>query len=445
MPAIRPAAVAGKFYPGARAQLAADVRALLGALGASGERSQPKALIVPHAGYVYSGSIAARAYARLLPGRESIRRVVLLGPAHHVALRGLALPAEDAFETPLGRVPVDREALARLRTLPQVSENPAAHASEHSLEVQLPFLQSVLESFSIVPLVVGNASPEEVEAALELVWGGAETLIVVSSDLSHYQPYDVARERDRLTIAAVLALEGTLDREQACGSAPINGFVRCAKKHALAPELLDLRNSGDIAGDKSRVVGYGAISFAKDDVLGKTLLATARRAIESRLGRAGDDWPDHAALAQPGATFVTLQRNGALRGCIGTLQAHRALGLDVRENAVAAAFRDPRFPALLASELAGLEVEVSLLSKPERLAVADEAQLIRVLRPGIDGVILDCEGKRATFLPQVWSMLPQPREFLARLRLKAGLPATSWSPALRVYRYGVEKWGEARA
>jgi MEMO1 family protein len=264
MQVIRPAAVAGMFYPSTSNRLAADVRAYLAAQTASaGGAEWPKALIVPHAGYVYSGPTAASAYARLAPGRDAIHRVVLLGPVHRVAVRGLALPAATAFATPLGSVPVDREAAQLARSLPQVVESSAAHALEHSLEVQLPFLQSVLAEFAIVPFAVGDASPEEIAEVVELLWGGRETLVVVSSDLSHYHPYAEARQIDRRTADAILALAGTLDHEQACGATPINGFALCARRHAMKPELLDLRNSGDTAGDKSRVVGYAAFAFSE--------------------------------------------------------------------------------------------------------------------------------------------------------------------------------------
>jgi MEMO1 family protein len=265
MQQVRPAAVAGAFYPGAPRQLTADVRAYLAATSPSaGSAGWPKALIVPHAGYAYSGPVAASAFSRLAPGRDTIRRVVLLGPCHRVPVRGLALPAAAAFATPLGSVPVDREAVQIARALPQVVESAAAHAHEHSLEVQLPFLQSVLADFAVVPFAVGDASAEDVAEVIELLWGGRETLIVVSSDLSHYHPYAEARRIDRGTADEVLALSSTLDHEQACGATPINGFALCARRHALSSELLDLRNSGDTAGDKSRVVGYAAFAFSGD-------------------------------------------------------------------------------------------------------------------------------------------------------------------------------------
>jgi AmmeMemoRadiSam system protein B len=257
---VRPAAVAGMFYPGAGPRLAADVRAYLGdAPAAAG--APPKAVIVPHAGYVYSAAVAAHAYARLAPLRDIVRRVVLLGPTHRVPVRGLAVPQTQAFATPLGDVPIDRDAVDRVRGLPQVVVSDAAHAQEHALEVQLPFLQTVLGSFALAPFAVGDASPEEVAQVLDLLWGGPETLVVVSSDLSHYHRYDVARQIDRVTADTILALSPTLDHEQACGATPVNGLLLCAQRRQLAPELLDLRNSGDTAGDRSRVVGYAAFAF----------------------------------------------------------------------------------------------------------------------------------------------------------------------------------------
>ena len=262
---VRPPAVAGMFYPQSAAALSAKLRAYLAeAPAADLQRPAPKALIVPHAGYIYSGPIAASAYARLLPARSTIRRVVLLGPAHRMALRGIALPEARAFATPLGVVDVDREAVAVLRGHPEVGVSAAAHAEEHALEVQIPFLQSVLERFMLVPLVVGHASGDEVASVLEALWGGAETVVIVSSDLSHYHRYADAQSIDRATADTILGEAPTLDHEQACGATPINGLLTVARRRSLAVELLDLRNSGDTAGDRSRVVGYAAFAFYAD-------------------------------------------------------------------------------------------------------------------------------------------------------------------------------------
>lgn len=266
MHSIRQPAVAGAFYPGQRQTLLNDVHTLLGAARPRPDTAPPvpKAIIVPHAGYIYSGSTAAQAYAHLAAGRNVIRRVVLLGPVHRVPVRGLALPSGDAFATPLGEVELDAQAIAEIAHLPQVVVSAAAHALEHSLEVQLPFLQAVLDDFKLVPLAVGDATPTEVAQVLEALWGGPETLLVVSSDLSHYLPYRTAQSVDQDTVQQILNLKDSLTHSQACGGTPINGLLLAARRHHLRAELLGLCNSGDTAGDKSRVVGYASIAFMEE-------------------------------------------------------------------------------------------------------------------------------------------------------------------------------------
>lgn len=257
----RPPAVAGLFYPADAAELADTIRACLRAARPA-QGPAPRALIAPHAGYVYSGPVAGSAYARLLALRGQIRRVVLIGPSHHVALRGLAVPSAAAFATPLGDVPVDRAAVERLLELPQVTQRDDAHAREHSLEVQLPFLQEVLGPFSLVPLVAGDASAEEVAEALELLFDEPGTLVVVSSDLSHYHDYATARRLDAATSRAIEALEPhELDWESACGRVGVGGLLVLARRRGLTARTLDLRSSGDTAGPRDRVVGYGAYEF----------------------------------------------------------------------------------------------------------------------------------------------------------------------------------------
>jgi len=263
MAAIRPPAVAGLFYPADPRQLAHDVQTLLAAAQPHG--LLPKALIVPHAGYIYSGPVAATAYATLRPIADRIRRVVLLGPTHRVAVRGLALPGAEAFDTPLGRVRLDMAAARDIAPLPQVTVSAEAHALEHSLEVQLPFLQSVLADFTLLPLAVGMATPREVAEVLEALWGGDETLIVISSDLSHYLPYAVAQRMDRSTMQDILGLRDPIETDHACGGIPIGGLIVAARRHHLAPHLLDLRNSGDTAGSRDQVVGYAALAFTEGD------------------------------------------------------------------------------------------------------------------------------------------------------------------------------------
>lgn len=268
MQQIRQPAVAGSFYPAQSETLFTEITDLLAqakkdntAKKQENEGSVPKALIVPHAGYIYSGLTAAFAYAQLESLQHHIKRVVLLGPVHHVPIAGLALPGTNTFFTPLGEIDVDHSANTILSALPQVTVNPAAHAREHSLEVQLPFLQTVLSEFTLLPLAVGDATPEEVAEVLDVVWGGAETLLVISSDLSHYLPYQSAQAIDTQTSQSIIQRQATLNHKQACGGTPINGLLLAAQKHQLYPRLLDLRNSGDTAGDKNHVVGYAAFAF----------------------------------------------------------------------------------------------------------------------------------------------------------------------------------------
>jgi hypothetical protein len=458
MTATRPAAVAGRFYPAQSAALKAQLSAMLGAASPPVGGPMPKMLLVPHAGYQYSGPVAAQAYALLSRWRSRVRRVVLLGPTHRVAVRGIAVPTVAAFETPLGRVPLDLEALQSLHELPQVVRSDLAHADEHALEVQLPFLQTVLDDFTLVPLAVGSAGADVVAQVIERLWGGDETLIVISSDLSHYLAYPQARASDRATVERILRLEPVLDHSQACGATPLAGALLAARAHGLVARLLDLRNSGDTAGDRARVVGYCAVAFEQADAttgvvseqagqkndagLGAALLARARNAIADAFAMPTGHEPMHPALTAPGATFVTLRMAGALRGCVGTLVATRPLGHDVRMQALCAAFRDSRFQPLQREEFAAVAIEVSLLEPPLPLAASSEAEARTALRPGVDGVILEWRGRRATLLPQVWEELPGPGDFLAALKRKAGLPADFWAEGLRLQRYRVRKFLE---
>jgi MEMO1 family protein len=262
MNSVRPPAVAGTFSPAVAPELARNVNALLAdAESAARGKPVPKAIIAPHAGYIYSGPIAATVYARLAPARGKIARVVLLGPVHRVPVRGLALPGVAGLATPLGNIAIDIDAVAALSGLPQVTVSAPAHALEHSLEVHLPFLQMVLGQFSVLPLAVGDASADEVAQVIDALWGGAETLIVVSSDLSHYLSYHEAQAIDRATAQAILDLRTDISHTQACGGTPVNGLTLAARRRGLTPQLLDLRNSGDTAGDRNRVVGYGAFAF----------------------------------------------------------------------------------------------------------------------------------------------------------------------------------------
>src|SRR5688572_18359735 len=448
MGSVRAAALAGMFYPGDARALAAEVDDLLGGVEQLAPRlGFPKALVVPHAGYIYSGPVAARAYDELAAARGSVKRVVLLGPTHRVAVKGLAIPSSGAFATPLGTVRIDASALAAVRDLPQVVLSDAAHAMEHSLEVQLPFLQKVLGDFALAPFAVGMASVAEVAEVLERLWGGAETLIVISTDLSHYHAYEQARAIDRATIMRIASFATDIDHEEACGATPLNGFLQFSKRKGLSLKLLAACNSGDTAGGKGQVVGYSAFGLYEGgevslDEAGKTLLSIARETIETSLFTKSTTRESAPWLAQAGATFVTLTKNDELRGCIGSLEPARRPREDVAQNAHGAALRDPRFPAMSAAESPQCRVEVSLLSTPKPVRFADETDLLAQIEAGTDGLIIEADGKRGTFLPQVWEDIADKRAFLAHLIRKAGLPADTRLTRCRLWRYRVRKWKE---
>ena len=476
MTTVRLAAVAGSFYPGTAAELDATVASYLSlADGATGPA--PKAVIAPHAGFIYSGQVAAMAYARFKPVAADITRVVLLGPCHRVAVRGLALSGARAFATPLGEVPVDTDAGKMILELPQVRVFDATHTDEHSLEVHLPFLQVVLGDFSVVPLVVGEATADEVAQVIETLWGGAETIIVVSSDLSHYLDYDSARRMDGATCRAIEDLDaGAIGRDQACGRVPVKGLLALAKRRGMKVTTLDLRNSGDTAGPRDRVVGYGAWMFTEQSAAGPrpsaleagentgedafgaetrallenqgpALLHLAAASIEHGL-KHGQALPvngaDHAPkLRRDGACFVTLKKNGKLRGCIGSSARHQPLVVDVAANGYAAAFKDPRFSALAEDELDTLVVSVSVLSPSHPMTFADEDDLLGQLRPGTDGLII-MDGKcRALFLPSVWKSLPKREQFLGHLKVKAKLSQDHWSDDFKAWRFVAEEISSA--
>jgi MEMO1 family protein len=259
----RPAACAGRFYPAAPQDLRTQINAALhGACCASGPA--PKAVIAPHAGYVYSGPVAGSAFARWERAGDGVQRIVVLGPSHYVALSGMAVSSADGFETPLGRVPLDTGGIATLLSLPQVRVHEEAHRPEHCIELELPFLQVLFDRFVLVPLLVGSATDQEVDEVLELLWDQPGTRVVVSSDLSHFHEYAKALAMDAETARAIENLQAEMiTSDRACGSIAMRGLLRLARRRAMTVTTVDLRNSGDTAGSRDRVVGYGAFLFAE--------------------------------------------------------------------------------------------------------------------------------------------------------------------------------------
>ena len=460
---------AGLFYPANPSELKQNIDELtLKAQFSTVHIPKHKALraiVMPHAGYIYSGWTAAHA-ARVLP-HDGVAKIILLGPDHRIGYQNAAICNAQAYTTPLGRIDLHPD-VNILRRQPELFQNlPLALDKEHSLEVILPFLQRYLGEFKLVPIGVGHGDVSPIAQAIDAIID-SQTLLVVSSDLSHYLPYKKAVVRDQETIAEILSLkpEKIINTDnRACGVSPLLILNQLAQRHHWEPVLLHYANSGDTAGDQSRVVGYATIAYFGDRSMkndnntntqfdesqGQTLVKLARFTLMERFGR---NVPKDAARNLKIAlsddsfnlncgTFVTLTLEGQLRGCIGSLTSTEDVLAGVKQNAINAAFHDPRFAPLSEKELDRIEIEVSVLTDPKPLVYQDSADLIQKLRPHVDGIIIQKGLARATFLPQVWEQLPKTEDFLGHLCMKAGLAANAWQkPGLEVQTYQVQYFEE---
>ncbi len=447
---IRKPAFAGSFYPDTPEKLSIIIKQLVSRVKSAHVNHPPhtslKALIIPHAGYIYSGWTAAHISTAVNGNRFS--RIIVMGPDHHIGFEGCSVSDAAAWETPLGRIPLDESADQLRGNKALFQAIPASDRIEHSVEVVLPYLQYFFKKFELIPIVCGRGRDlaEKTAAALDPLLD-QNTLLVASSDLSHYLPYQEAIVKDRETIASILALntDELIKRENAaCGKVPILVLIDMARRHHWQPVLLHYSNSGDTAGDRSRVVGYASIAFYGGSSMknhadslhslnkrqGQTLVKLARQTIAQKLGnrptKVDPDALADLALQEQRGTFVTLTLNRQLRGCIGNLDARDSIAAGIQRNAVNAAFHDPRFPPLKADELDRVDIEVSILTEPRPLEYRDSNELISKLRVNVDGVILRKGSASATFLPQVWEQLPQPEKFLSHLCMKAGLSADTW-------------------
>jgi MEMO1 family protein len=463
---VRGPAVAGSFYPGRETDLKQTVERMLAK--AKGEPVKNlRALVCPHAGYPYSAPIAATGYKQLV-GRD-YSTVILLGPSHYVGFTGAFVSTVDAWKTPLGLVPVSSMAAEMAKKKPFVTSSPnrpqgkdTPETREHSIEVQLPFLQYTLSDLSIVPIIFGQVDPKQVAEAI-LPFLDDDTLIVVSTDLSHYLPYEEAKARDTRCVKAICDLQADhVEGDDACGHSAVQTLIEIARQKHWKTRLLDYRNSGDTSGDKQRVVGYAAIAFFAPEGAAsahsakshapeftrherRLLLELARKSVMAAVtgGEApkADDVPEKFRARR--ACFVTLTKNGRLRGCIGSIFPVEPLYEDVIRRARSAAIEDTRFSPVGADELKEIEIEVSVLTVPQRLAFTSPQDLLSKLRPGVDGVVLRVGNGQATYLPQVWEQIPDKRTFIDELAEKAGLAADAWTrPEAEVMTYQVEAFKE---
>ena len=414
----------------------------------------PKAIIAPHAGYKFSGGVCGQAYRPILNRSNEIERVILIGPNHRMPLKGMAVASQGFWATPLGPVAIDWPSIQTVLEDPAVTVNDAPFAGEHGLEVHLPFLIRSLAEFKVVPILVGTTAIADVARVLRKLWGGPETLIVVSSDLSHFLEYDTAVAKDKATLKQIetLANQG-VTTEQACGWNSVNGMTALAQHFDLRPTVLQYQNSGDTAGGKDRVVGYGSVAYEYarsatiTDNARSSLTKLARQVLGSALENNGN-MPKleiggvTPELAAHRATFVTLNLDGKLRGCIGSMAPHRSLVEDVATNAYKAGFGDPRFPKLTKAEAARVEVHVSILSTPRVIKVSNDQELCRSLAPDQDGLIFHDGNHRSLFLPSVWESLPKPEAFIGNLKRKAGLAPDHWSANTRWFRFSTESFGD---
>ncbi len=441
---VRKPAVAGSFYPADKEQLSAMISEFLGE-AEDVRLPNVKGLIAPHAGYVYSGPTAAWSFKQLV-GRD-IQTVVIIAPSHHVKLSGASVLDVTHFETPLGLIPVSAK-VQDLLSEDGFANIPAAHSQEHSIEVELPFLQFVLGDFELVPIVVGRADPKALAGVLSKYLDDS-TLVVASTDLSHYKPYADAVETDKKFIETVPALDvdGASNCE-ACGIIPVLTLMHLAQDAGWVGRLLDYTNSGDTAGDKNQVVGYASVAFydGLNESEEEYLLALARETLEKHYNGGTKPQVDEAGLtprlkAKSGC-FVTLNKHGSLRGCIGHILPQVPLYECVMENALNAALHDGRFQPVTQDELGELHIDISMLTTPKKMEFGTSDELLRKLVPGRDGVVLNYLGRTSTYLPQVWGQIPGKEQFLSSLCQKQGSRADCWKVGAEVEVYGAQVFAE---
>lgn len=442
MKKIKPTAAAGKFYTDNKEELLSQLD-LFAQKNSHDYDYITRAVIVPHAGYIYSGQLASSGIQYL---NKNVKNVFVIGPPHYVPLKNAALSTFDKWHTPLGDVDVNQEINQELITKFGCEFEDKAFAEEHSVEVQIPLLQKHLSHFKIIPILAGHNN-DKITKIITHYWGNPENAFVISSDLSHFHSGAEARKIDHLTAEMIETknLEN-FNPVQACGSVGVCSLVKFAKSNKFSLIRVGLINSGDVTGDNSAVVGYGSWILYEDaknvfikkyfphhaiGICKKSILAGLQKEIPQC-----EEIPE--VFNETGACFVTLEKHGELRGCIGSIVAHRALIDDLIKNAQSAAFSDPRFHPLTEDEIPDLSINISLLSEPERMHFENEGDLLSQIRPFTDGIIIKERGYQAVYLPSVWEQLPEKTMFLNSLKMKAGLTPDYFSSTIEVYRFTTE-------
>lgn len=427
---IRKAVVAGSWYPGTKSELNSVVDNFFNNVEEQEINGEVKALILPHAGYVYSGQVAATGIKHLNGKYDT---VILLGPSHRYPLQGASVLDVTHYETPLGEIKISKKVKDMLKE-DIIKTVPEAHAQEHSLEIELPFLQKQLGDFELIPILVGPVDIDKFTQTL-LKYYDDKTLIVVSADLSHYHTYDEAVELDVYCLNTIHNLDiYGLDNCEIDAPWAIASLMLIAKKKNWKNEVLMYKNSGDVTGDKSRVVGYSAVTFYDEGISQEDkefLLNLARETITNYLKDKKVPVVDESKLSDEllkvKGCFVTLEKNNNLRGCIGHIIAREKLYKCIIDNAISAAVNDRRFYPLTYDEfIDGVNIEISVLSVPEPLDFDSPEDLLNKLQQGKDGVVLQYGRGGATYLPSVWKQIPEKETFLSSLCQKSGNSADCW-------------------
>lgn len=447
MEKIKKYSVAGMFYSASKEELLSQLKTFK-ENNKKDYTIETKAIIVPHAGYYYSGQLASEGYQYL---NKQVKNIFIIAPAHQVAVNDVAIADYDKWETPLGEISTNKAIIDEIKKTFDCEYFNEAFEKEHAIEVQIPFIQYYLDDVRIVPILISGDNYKILKQIIDYFWKDEENAFVISSDLSHFHSYVDAKAIDNLT-AEMIETQNIekFHNQQACGAKGICAITRFALEKEFSLIRIGMLNSGDITGEKNKVVGYGSWFLYENsknyfikEYFSDLSLQICKDSIDYALNnnkkidiKKFDNIP--SVFDEFGACFVTLEKEGRLRGCIGSIIAHRPLIQDLVENAYSASFKDSRFHPLQLSELDKLTISISLLSYPEKMEFEDEPELLDEMRPFVDGIIIRDGQKQAVYLPSVWEQLPDKTEFLRSLRLKAGMPSDYWSAHFEAYKFTVE-------